>query len=215
MSSDQHTSKHESKAKRTFLLNLTLCALLVTFFTIHHLCSTPEAETALLAKTPTNEPLSALKLANKMGQAQGLAEDPKVYFRSKKRHLTTSAKLAIEQMEQCLDVTIDANPDTLIQAYMDGYHARFEEYYSDKDGYEAGILYGVKWDPTRYKMASEQQIGGMLNKYESIVLDKYEIDQIQWKIFRRGFIKGYEYGYIKTQEGITLKVIQNVKLIEP
>ena len=209
-------SQSISKAKRVFLLNLTLCTLLGAGFIAHRLSSSPEIEPTKPTEAIAEQaPPSALEFANMIGQAHGLAEDSRITYPLKKRRIIPIARKTIEQIKQPPNIGINHSQDVLISAYIEGYYARFEEYYSDRDGYDAGFLFGLKSDPTIHPICSERDLIWNLDHIKSAALEKYSLDEIKWNIFKQGFIKGYASSYMQTKEGITAKRGEPIELIEP
>lgn len=214
MSTHSNSSQSISKAKRVFLLNLVLCTLLGAGFIAHHLSSSPEIEpTKPTEAIAEQEPQSALNLANIIGQAHGLAEDSRITYPLKKRRIIPIARKAIEQIELPPNIGVTHSQDALISAYIEGCYARFEEYYSDRDGYESGFLFGLKNDPEIYSMYSKRGLSRLLNRSKSIAFQKYSLNEIQLIIFTQGFIKGYEPSYLQTKEGITAQRGEPIDLI--
>jgi hypothetical protein len=212
---DRQPSQSTRRAKRVFLMNLTLCALLVAILIVHHLNRSDQIDpTEAEATRAELEPQSALKIANMMGQAHGLSEDPRAYYRLSNNKLFRPAKQATTQIEQMPNMIIDADHDTLTSAYIDGYHARFEEYYSDRDGHDAGYLFGLKQDPTTARLYTSRLIDEELEHYKSKALKKYNLDEIQWLIFKKSFDEAYQSGFIKTQAGITVPAWQEIEFLE-
>jgi hypothetical protein len=206
-----------SRAKRAFLLNLVLCALLGVGYIILRLGSSHEVVTPQLEQSPATplRPQNAAMLASIEGQAHGLSEDPKAYLPLKKERLISAATEAIEQIKRQHTTTIDGDSDTLIAAYIDGYQTRFEDYYSDQDGYEAGFLFGLQFDPTRHPQISTRGICNKLELNKTMALEKYSLDEVHWVVFTDGFNKGYTAGYLQTKEGITAKGGGSFKGLEP
>jgi hypothetical protein len=185
-------------------VNLVLCTLLGAGFIAHRLSSSPEIEpTKPTEAIAAQEPQSALNLANIMGQAHGLSEDSRITYPLKKRRIIPIARKAIEQIELPPNIGVTHSQDALISVYIEGYYARFEEYYSDRDGYESGFLFGLKDDPEIYSIYSKRGLSRLLNRSKSIAVEKYSVDEIQWIVFKQGFIKGYASSYMQTKKGVT------------
>lgn len=63
-------------------------------------------------------------------------------------------------------------------------------------------------------MISKRGLNASLDRRRSIIIDKYSLDEIQLIIFKQGFNKGYESGYMQIQEGITTGASEKIELIE-
>ena len=214
MNTRSRSSEPISQAKRMFLVNLTLCALIGVSFTIRQLTRDPEATLPETESTalPIAETKSALEIAYFLGQAFGLSEDPRATLAlSKKqlvRHATTALSLIAETAQS-------DNQEALITAYSKGYHEQFEHYYSDREGYDAGYRFGLKLDPTQRPQISENAIHVSLDRHKTAALEKYSLNDIQWCIFKQGFFEGYSDGYLQTKAGITAKLGEAIEIIEP
>lgn len=195
-----------------FLLNLALCSLLGCALIAMRMNGNDEpeplTETTQLTAAPQR---SAIECINLVGQAYGLSDDPRVTLPYKDEQLAIAAQNAIKMLKETHSTHIESD-QALIAAYIEGYHARFGDYYSQQEGYDAGYLLGIKTDPTKYRGLATQRLNEILEHDRSLNPEKYPHDEAEWILFKQGYDSGYSKGYLRTEEGVTLEVLRKLEL---
>jgi hypothetical protein len=213
MSKSNQQEPNYSKAKRVFVLNLALCSVLaISLVTLHY--TKPEEtipkknESLTLLTTPQKTPL---EIANQLGQAHGLSEDPRVYHPLSDKQLSEKASQTLEKEFEPKSPEFNA----LVKTYCDGYRARYNDYYSPRAGYNAGLLYGIKVDPTLHSFLNRITLNLFLEHEKSKNQELDALDEVQWHVFKGGFQLGYQNGYMQIKEGITAKIGERIPIIAP
>ena len=216
-----HDSAKFTKAKQLFIRNLILCSSIALIIAYFHFTDEPEPDITEQTSSPSDLD-SLLQQASFLGQAHGLDEDPEQLSKLPDERLREEALKAMQRHSDFNKSPLQAE-SLFIDAYCEGYHARFEEVYKTRDGYEAGYLFGLKTrlrselegaDPLKVQH-TPYHIRNNLIYYKERATQKHTLDEAQWILFKRDFMKGYSAGYASHDDTITLKSSEVFEMIEP
>lgn len=153
------------------------------------------------AAAPTSSELFRLhQQANLQGQVLGLSQRPEtmpayedewVLKLSRKEVLKNPnfAQLPAEEIE------------VLVNAFVDGYISRFQDYYDDRFAQDAGYQFGLKIDPENHPLPRRELITSNLHLMKNEIVQGQQLNEAAWQIFVAGFYKGLQQGYLRTKPG--------------
>jgi len=151
------------------------------------------------------EPLfTRLELAYLEGEILGLSEHPDTMPEYQSEWVLKIATQEIQQNPAFIELE-EVELKQLIQAFFDGYTARFDEYYSNEQAKQLGYDFGLKFNPSFHGPWTKSMLK-LLNMHRNRLETEYSIQsEVEWRLFCKEFDKGYLKGFREIKDGVTVR----------
>ena len=191
------------RAKRLFMMNLALFALLLSgVWLLFDSGGDEKAPQQTPAMEPSPEkPLSLPEQAYMRGQTDALRVRPETMPPFEDAWVRLTCRKAI--LRDPAFAGQNASIELLVDAYYRGYSERFDDYFDSSIARKLGFNYGLRFDPALHPFPDFKWIQMTLLPHKPKLSARFGLDALKWKLFVKAFDQGFEEGYYRTKEGIT------------
>lgn len=201
---ERQDSSSLSRAKRVFLINSLLC--LGIFSITAFVFNKGDEESAESTPTPiiASKAWSLPELAYLKGEMQALCEHPLTMPPYEEEWAKKHAEQAIRRAPD-FDQADGTLIPILVDEYLKAYRVKFKDYYDDRNAWEFGYRYGIKFNPDLHGLFP-RRCHSLLNANRKKLEEAFKIpDEATWRLFCHAFDRGFVQGYRIFEEGVTVQ----------